>query len=139
LNTEILFMNYKFEPTDEKFSPTKILEIEQEIHQSIEFLQKHLERLLDYLKAEKNLGNYIEISLPVLDLSITYKINLFYDKILISVFKYDFSEFYGYVLFEDLDCLDSKKLKIMGNWNYHSNLINRYKALGSYQLKNFLK
>ena len=64
--------SYRFEPLFEIKPETKLLEIQNEILQSFDFLMKHLDRLVSYLKKENELKNYIEIDLPVLDLSISY-------------------------------------------------------------------
>jgi len=39
--------------------------------QSFDFLMNHLDKLIDYVKNESKLGNYIEIDLPILDLTIS--------------------------------------------------------------------
>jgi len=116
-------LSYKFEPLDENFPQNKLFELERQISKSIPFLEKNLPRLLDYLKKEDGMKNYIEINLPFFESNISFKLNLFHEKIIISVMLYDDTAIFGHLLIDGYDCLDKKgiielggKLKIEGNF-----------------------
>ena len=118
-------ISYTFESLKEILPPTKLMEIENEISESISFLEKNLNRLLDYLKKENDLGNYIEIDLPVLNLSISYRLNLFYDKLMVSVVSWDNSEIFGHLILKEYDCLDLKGIREMGDWKKQQQFIKK--------------
>ena len=105
---------FRFEPLDEKFPPNRLLELKNQIEKSMPFLEKNLDRLLNYLKKEADFDNYIEINLPFLDSNISYKLNLYYEKIIISVMNYDDSRIFGHLLIEGYDCLDKNGIKELG-------------------------
>ena len=73
-----MIKDYSFEPSSEIKPLLKLTDIENEIAESIPFLKTNLKRLINYLEEEEKLQNFIEIDLPILDLSIVYKLNLFY-------------------------------------------------------------
>lgn len=105
---------FRFKPLDEKFLLNRLFELNNQIEKSMPFLEKNLDRLLNYLKKEADLKNYIEINLPFLDLNISYKLNLYYEKIIISVMNYDDSRIFGHLLIEGYDCLDKNGIKELG-------------------------
>ena len=105
---------YKFEPLDENFPQDKLFELERQISKSIPFLEKNLPRLLDYLKKEDDMKNYIEINLPFFESNISFKINLFHEKIIISVMLYDDTEIFGHLIIDGYDCLDKKGIIELG-------------------------
>ena len=105
---------YKFEPLDENFPQDKLFELERQISKSIPFLEKNLPRLLDYLKKEDDMKNYIEINLPFFESNISFKINIFHEKIIISVMLYDDTEIFGHLIIDGYDCLDKKGIIELG-------------------------
>ena len=105
---------YKFEPLDENFPQDELFELERQISKSIPFLEKNLPRLLDYLKKEDDMKNYIEINLPFFESNISFKINLFHEKIIISVMLYDDTEIFGHLIIDGYDCLDKKGITELG-------------------------
>jgi len=107
-------ISYKFESLYENFPPKSLHEIKNQISKSIPFLEKNLDRLLDYLKKEDNLNNYIEINLPLFDSNLSYKINLYYGKIIISVMKHDDTLILGHLLIDGYDCLDKNGIEELG-------------------------
>ena len=107
-------VNYQFEQLDEKFPSDKLLELKRQITKSIPFLEKNLDRILEYLRKEDSLKNYIEINLPFLDLNISYKINLYSQKIIITVMNYNDSNIFGHLLIDGYDCLNKKEIKKLG-------------------------
>ena len=115
-------LNYHFEPLDEKSSLRKVadLELKNQIAKSIPFLEKNLDRLLEYIKKEEDMKNYIEINLPFFDSSIAYKINRFYGKIIISVLNFDDSKIFGHLIIDGYDCLDKNGIKKFGDWKSHN-------------------
>jgi len=110
----ILTLAYTFETLYDNFPPKRLHELKKQISKSLPFLEKNLDRLLDYLKKEESLNNYIEINLPFFDSNISYKINLFSGKIIISVMAHDDSQIYGHLLLDGYDCLDKKGMKEHG-------------------------
>ena len=105
---------YKFEPLDENFPQDELFELERQISKSIPFLEKNLPRLLDYLKKEDDMKNYIEINLPFFESNISFKINIFHEKIIISVMLYDDTEIFGHLIIDGYDCLDKKGITELG-------------------------
>jgi len=77
--------NYHFEPINKELTSEQVNELEKKISKSISFIEKNLTRLSNYLKNEEEAGNYIEINLPKLDSELSFKINLYYGKIIISI------------------------------------------------------
>ena len=106
-------ISYEF-ISDEQLSTNKIAKIEVQIKKSISFLDKNLDRFLSYLHKEKELGNYIEIDMPIFESNLSIKINLFYEKILISVMNHKDSEFFGSLIIEGYDCLDKESIEKIG-------------------------
>ena len=107
---------YKFEPLDENFPQDELFELERQISKSIPFLEKNLPRLLDYLKKEDDMKNYIEINLPFFESNISFKLNFYHKKLIISVMLYDDTEIFGHLLIDEYDCLDKKGIiKLGGN------------------------
>ena len=105
---------YDFEPLYEDFPPKRLHELKNQISKSTPFLEKNLDRLIDYLKNEESLNNYIEINLPFFDSNISYKINLYNGKIIISVMNHDDSKIFGHLIIDGYDCLDKKGIKELG-------------------------
>jgi len=105
---------YKFEPLDENFPQNELFELERQISKSIPFLEKNLPRLLDYLKKEDDMKNYIEINLPFFESNISFKLNFYHKKLIISVMLYDDTEIFGHLLIEGYDCLDKKGILELG-------------------------
>lgn len=122
-------MDFRFQQKDETLPSTKLSEIRNEISISINFLKANIDRLIEYLRKEDALNNYIEIDLPVLDLSINYKLSLFYNKLIISVVKFDNSEFYGHLMLDGYDCLDENGIMNLGDWNTHQANLKRFNEL----------
>jgi len=106
--------SYIFEPLGILNPPFKKLEIENEIQHSIPYLIKNLERIMIFLSQEHNIGTYLEVELPILDMSITYKISFYFNKLLISVLRYDSTEFYGHIILPNYDCLKLDDIKKLG-------------------------
>ena len=106
--------SYKFESLYENFPSKSLNEIKSQISKSIPFLEKNLDRLLWYLKKEDNFKNYIEINLPFFDSNLSYKINLYYGKIIISVMKHDDTLILGHLLIDGYDCLDKNGIEELG-------------------------
>ena len=121
-----MMLNYRFELLDEKTPPNNPPEFESQIAKSMPFLEKNLDRLLEYIKKEEGMKNYIEINLPFFDSNIAYKISRFYGKVIISVLKYDDSRIYGHLLIDGYDCLDKNGIKKLGTWSEHKG-IERYR------------
>lgn len=113
-------MNYRFEVFDEKSPHPRPRELEHQIAKSIPFLEENLDRLLDFIKKMEDSNTYIEINLPFFESNISYKINRFYDKIIISVLKYDDTTVYGHLLIDGYDCLDKNGIKKLGDWASHN-------------------
>ena len=107
-------MEYDFEPLDENLQSKKLTELKNQIKISMPFLEKNLDRILGYLKKEEKLKNYLEINLPILDSNISYKMNLYDKKVIITVMSYDDSKIYGHLLIDGYDCLDKKGIKEQG-------------------------
>ena len=118
--------SYIFEPLGILNPPTKKLEIEHEIEYSIPHLIKNLDHIIAFLSQENNSDNNLEVELPILDMSITYKISYYFGKLLISVLRYDSSEFYGHIILSNYDCLKLDDIKKLGDWKSHNNTIKRY-------------
>ena len=108
-----MLISYEFIPNT-KLSDNKVIEIKEKIEKSVLFLENTFGRCLSYLYKEKELDNYIEIDLPLFESDITIKINLFYEKILVSVMNHKDSEFFGYLIIEGFDCLDNESIKEIG-------------------------
>jgi len=106
--------NFHFESLENKHVED---EIKNEISKAIPFLEKNLDRLIQYLRTEENLNTYIEINLPFLDSNISFQINLYSGKILILVRSFDDKTFYGYLILEGYDCIEKEGLKKIGNWD----------------------
>jgi len=106
--------NYDFEPLFDDFPPKRLHELKNQISKSIPFLEKNLDRMIDYLKKEESLNNYIEINLPFFDSNLSYKINLYNGKLIISVMNQDDSKIFGHLLIENYDCLDKNGIKQLG-------------------------
>ncbi len=85
-------LNYKFEPLYNDFPEKKLLELERQISNSIPFLETHLDRMIEFLKKEESLENYVEVNLPFFESNISYKLNLFHGKLIISVMLFDDSK-----------------------------------------------
>jgi len=114
-------VQYNFEPLYDDFPPRKLVELKKQIENSIPFLEKNIDRLLDYLKKENKLENYIEINLPFLDSNISYKISLFYGKIIVSIMRYDDSVIFGHLLLDGYECLGKEEIqKLGGTWKEHT-------------------
>ncbi len=107
-------LSYKFEPLDENFPQNRLFELERQISKSIPFLEKNLPRLLDYLKKEDDMKNYIEINLPFFESNISFKLNFYHKKLIISVMLYDDTEIFGHLLIDEYDCLDKKGIIELG-------------------------
>jgi len=113
-------ISYRFEPImdrkewEKEGQITRLNELERQISKSIPFLEKNLDRLLEYIKKEDSLKNYIEISLPFFDSNISYKFNLYSGKWIISVMSFEDSVIYGHLLIDGYDCLDKKGIKDLG-------------------------
>ena len=71
-------------------------------------------------------NTYLEVELPVLDLSITYKISFYFEKLLISVLRYDSSELYGHIILSNYDCLKLDDIKKLGDWRNHNKTVKHY-------------
>ena len=111
-------LSYQFEP-NEKIAKSNLNEINKEISQSLPILEANLDRLLEYIKKEEERNIYIEIDLPMLDSNLSFKLNRFYKKNLISVMNHTDSEIFGHLIINGYECLDSKELKKLGYWSYH--------------------
>jgi hypothetical protein len=118
-------LKYSFEPLNRISGPSST-EIENEINESFPILEKNLGRLLDYLKKEQEYQNYIEIELPILHLGISYKLSILYEKIVITVMKWNSSEIYGHLLIENYDCIGQKDIKKLFDWKTHAKTTNRF-------------
>ena len=107
-------MKYEFEPLDENIPSKKLHDLKSQIKNSVPFLEENLDRILGYLKKEEKLKNYLEINLPIFDSNISYKMNLYDKKIIITVMSHDDSKIYGHLLIDGYDCLDKKGIKEQG-------------------------
>jgi hypothetical protein len=108
-------VGFKFEP----LSTINTDEINNMIKNSLPLLTKNLDRFITYLKNESDAGNYVEIDFPVLDSNISYKLNLFFDKLMVSVMHFDDSKVLGHLSIDNYDCLDTLQIKSLGDWNTH--------------------
>ena len=122
-------LTYSFEPIEPDFPKKKLEDIEKQISKSIGFLGKHIDRLLEFLKKEEKMKNYIEISLTVLGTNISYKLNYFYGGLIISVMFYDDSKIFGHLLIQGYDCLDRRKIIELGKKWDDSSLSARFKKI----------
>ena len=102
--------SYEFIP-DEELSEKEIDEIKEGIEKSILFLEENLSRILSYIYKEKELGNYIEIDIPLFESNLSIKVNLFYEKILLSIMNHKDSKFFGYLIIDGIDSLDKEGIK----------------------------
>ena len=107
-------LNYTFEPLYKDFPEKQLLELQQQISNSIPFLEKHLDRMIEFLKKEESLENYVEVNLPFFESNISYKLNLFHGKLIISVMLFDDSKIFGHLIIDNYDCLDKTKIKKLG-------------------------
>ena len=114
----LVALSYHFEPI-KKMLKSNLNEINKEISQSLPILEANLDRLLEYIKKEEERNIYIEIDLPMLDSNLSFKLNRFYKKNLISVMNNTDSEIFGHLIINGYECLDSKELKKLGYWSYH--------------------
>ena len=122
----MIMNSYIFEPLEILNPPTKKIEIENEIEYSIPHLIKNLDQIITFLSQENNSDNNLEVELPILDMSITYKISFYFEKLLISVLRYDSSELYGHIILSNYDCLKLDDIKKLGDWRNHNNVLKRY-------------
>ena len=104
----------------------RLIDIEKKISQFIPILENNFPRLLDFLKKEEKMGNYIEINMPFLESNLSFKFNLFYKKILISVMNHTDSEIFGHLIIEGYDCLDKEGISKLGDWKTHEGKSKRY-------------
>jgi len=119
-------LNYKFEPLNPKMQPIKIVEIEKQISNATHLLENNLNRLLEYLKNEEQKNNYIEIDMPFLESNLSFKFNLYFEKLMVSVMNYDDSKILGQLVIDSFDCLDINEIKSLGDWNTHRKKIKHY-------------
>ena len=115
-------MDFRFEP----LTATNIDEINRQIQNSMPLLMKNLDRFVTYLQNEATTGNYVEIDFPILGSNISYKLNLFFDKLMISVLSHDDSKILGQLFINGYDCLDISQIKTLGDWNTHRKKIKIY-------------
>ena len=107
-------LNYKFEPLYNDFPEKKLLELERQISNSIPFLETHLDRMIEFLKKEESLENYVEVNLPFFESNISYKLNLFHGKLIISVMLFDDSKILGHLIIDNYDCLGKMEIIKLG-------------------------
>jgi len=119
-------LNYKFEPLNPKMSNNEIVEIEKQISNATHLLENNLNRLLEYLKNEEQKNNYIEIDMPFLESNLSFKFNLYFGKLMVSVMNYDDSKILGQLTIDGFDCLDINEIKTLGDWNTHRKKIKRF-------------
>lgn len=119
-------LNYKFEPLDLNMSNDEIVEIEKQISNATHLLENNLNRLLEYLKNEEQKNNYIEIDMPFLESNLSFKFNLYFEKLMVSVMRYDDSKILGQLIIDGFDCLGINEIKTLGDWNTHRKKIKRY-------------
>jgi len=119
-------LNYKFEPLDLNMSNDKKVEIEKQISNATHLLENNLNRLLEYLKNEEQKNNYIEIDMPFLESNLSFKFNLYFEKLMVSVMRYDDSKILGQLIIDGFDCLGINEIKTLGDWNTHRKKIKRY-------------
>jgi len=119
-------LNYKFEPLNPKMSNDEIVEIEKQISNATHLLENNLNRLLEYLKNEEQKNNYIEIDVPFLESNLSFKFNLYFEKLMVSVMRYDDSKILGQLIIDGFDCLGINEIKTLGDWNTHRKKIKRY-------------
>jgi len=142
-------IKYQFEPINQELKPKQITELDRKISNSMPFLEKNFERLLNYLKKEEEFGNYIEINLPKTDSDLFFKLNLYKGKIIISVIKLSSKtqgetqedeiiafdptkkspnyEIVGHLLIDGFDCLGKEEIRKLGNFLIHKEKISRFK------------
>jgi len=106
--------NYHFEPIPKKLYPQVIFHLEQQISKSIPFLEKNLERIVNYIKKENELNNFIEIDLPFFDSNISFSIFLHQNKIIISIKYYNDSYTVGHLILNGSDYMDIENIKKIG-------------------------
>jgi len=107
-------LNYTFESLFKDFPEKKLLELQQQISNSIPFLEKHLDRMIEFLKKEESLKNYVEVNLPFFESNISYKLNIFYGKLIISVMLFDDSKIFGHLIIDNYECIGKKEIKKLG-------------------------
>jgi len=121
-------LEYKFEPI-KKIKELELVEIEKQISKSMPFLEKNFDRILDYIRKEDELENYIEINLPFFGSNLSFKLNLYYRKIMVSVMSHDDSEILGHLLIDGYDCLDKNEIQKLGDWKTHMKNSLRFKEI----------
>jgi len=124
--SNLMTLNYKFEPLNPKMSNDEIVEIEKQISNATHFLENNLNRLLEYLKNEEQKNNYIEIDMPLLESNLSFKFNLYFGKLMVSVMNYDDSKILGQLTIDGFDCLDINEIKSLGDWHTHRKKIKRF-------------
>jgi len=117
---------YSFEPIANNIPEPRQSELKSEIRESFPILEKSLRRLLDYLKKEQKNENYIEIELPILHLGISYRISRLYEKIVITVMKWNSSEIYGHLIVDGYDCIGEQEIKKIFDWKIFSKTSSRF-------------
>ena len=106
--------NYHFEPINDKVKREQIFEVKRHIAKALPFIEKNLERLVNYLKNEENLNNKIEIDLPIFNSNISFRIFLYEGKIITIVMNYEDLTMLGYFVKKNQDFMileDVKKIK----------------------------
>jgi len=117
---------FHFEPLKE-IGEINVGKLQKEISNSFPILENNLNRLLDYLRKEENAENYIEINLPIINSDLCFKLNLYYDKLIISVMSGPNFEIIGHLLIDGFDCLGAKEIRRLGNWKTHYRNVSRFK------------
>jgi len=121
--------DYTFEPISLSLRPQRIEEINKQIEKSMPLLENNIDRLIGYIKKENELENYIEINLPFFDSNLSYKINLYYGKLMISVMNQIDSEIFGHLLIKNYDCLNKNEIQKLGNLSTFDARNKRYRKL----------
>jgi len=119
-------LNYKFEALNPKISKAELVEIEKQISNATRLLETNLNGLLEYLKNEEQKNNYIEIDMPFLESNLSFKFNLYFEKLMVSVMNYNDSKILGQLIIDGFDCLGINEIKSLGDWNTHRKKIKRF-------------
>jgi len=102
---------FHFEPLDDNLTTEQIVRIENQISNSMPFLEKNLGRIITYLNKENEFKNHVEIDLPFLDSNISFRVFLNDNKIVILVMNFNDSKMFGYLILNGLDFMDKENVK----------------------------
>jgi len=103
--------DFHFEPLGDNLATEQIVIIENQIFNSMPFLEKNLGRIITYLKKENEFKNRVEIDLPFLGSNISFRVFLNNNKIVILVMNVKDSRMFGYLILKGSDFMDKENVK----------------------------